>query len=103
MLLVLVILGVLAGGVVVSLAGRRQTYELETAAKDIATALEYAQLNARLNNKPYRIVFGDRGNSILIETRNLADASSWNPAQGIPGREYRLPGAAHVASIGHAE
>lgn len=103
LLLVLVVLGVLAGGVVVSLTGRRQAYELETAAKDVATALSYAQANARLNSRPYRVVFGEQGDNIQIETQRSTEASDWQAAIGVPGRRHRMAGDVRVLATGHAE
>jgi len=99
LLLVLVVLAVLAGGVVVALAGRRQTYELQTAAKDLATALEYAHANARLNNRPYRVLLAAEGNDIQIETVDPKNNGGFTPARGIPGRTYRFARGVSVVAI----
>jgi Tfp pilus assembly protein FimT len=57
MLVVVVIIGVLAGAAVVNLKGRQEPYVLRAAAEDLAGAIRYAQVQSRLRGQAHRVAF----------------------------------------------
>jgi len=64
MLLVLVVIGILAGGTIASLQGRASRHALRLAGDDLAGAVRFAQEQARLYNRPCRLVLSDQAFSV---------------------------------------
>jgi len=108
LLLVLVVLGVMAGSVVVSLSGRHRTNELETASRDLATALRYAHQNASLTQEAFRVVIAPQeavsGHlssdlAITVEIAEDLGRGLFRPARGMPGRPHALPKGVYLSDV----
>jgi len=99
MLVVLVLIGMLAGAAVVSLRGRTQTFALRTATKDLAAALRHAQEEARLRQCPHRVVFSEDTSAYRVESAPHADPADFTAARGRAGRMCPLPRGVHVAAV----
>ena len=86
LLIVLVILSTMAGGVMVAVSGRQESFALSTAAKDLASAIRFARQAAVQEHKSFRLVFGDLGQGFRIEeTASPAGSSDFKPAPGGAG------------------
>ena len=83
MLLVLALIGLLAGSVVVSFEGRQKRYRLQTTAKDLAAAIRYAREEANVQGRAFRLVFEEGKKAYLIEAAN--GAGEYRPVRGRAG------------------
>ncbi len=90
MMVVLVLIGLLAGSVVVAFEGRDADHAVRVAAEDLAEATRYAHREARVTQRPHRLVFDEAMRSFHVEWRPLD--GQWRSVNGRPGRERVMPG-----------
>lgn len=110
MLIVLVLVGLMAGSVVVSLEGRQELYSLRASGKELAAALSYAARQARLLGRPHRLVIDSEGRYAV--ERLAADGSgNYEVVEGLAGTARALgkgvkvaiePGSAGMGAIEQA-
>ena len=86
MLLVVSIIGILAGSVVVSFAGRREGHALRAATEELAAAIRFAEAQSRLQGIAHRVWFDRRDGAFRVE--RLRDGV-FVAVAGRAGRERR--------------
>ena len=99
MLLVLVLIGALTGGVVVSLRGRRGEYALRTASQDLAAAIRFAAGQAQAGNVPHRVAFESDRRTYRVEVAADDDGSRFAPVGGRMGHSKSLGRAVEVVEV----
>lgn len=90
LLLVLTLIGVMAGSVAVALQGRAAPHALRASADDLATALRYARQEAVGTRHNHRVVFTEDMRSYRVEVMRPDDDAGWVPAAGMAGNDHRL-------------
>ena len=76
MLLVLTMVGVMAGSVVVSFEGRTQGRALAAAAEDLAATARFATAEARLTQRPHRLAFDGNMRRYWVEASASHEAQN---------------------------
>ena len=98
MLIVVLLIAILAGTVVVSLHGRRETHALKVAAKDLAAAIRFAATEARVRQSPHRLAFNEDLRSYRVEVA-ASGTLSFEPAKGLAGVAKPLVEGVRIASV----
>lgn len=98
MLLAVVMIGILAGAVVVTLHGRRDTYALESAAKDLAAAIRFAVAEAKFKRSLHRVALSDDLRSYRVEFVPNGK-TDFRAAKGMAGAARRLADGVWIASV----
>ncbi len=91
LLLVLAIMGALAGGLIVSLHGRRGAQEMKLAAHDLAAAVRFAEQEAHLTGRSHRVAFDAARRAYRVESASAGDPAEYGPVNGVAGSWRRLP------------
>jgi type II secretion system protein H len=99
MLVVLALIGILAGAVVVSLQGRSQTFALKTATKNLSAALRFAREEARLRQRPHRLVFSEDLNAYRVESAESVDTLEFTAVKGRAGAMWQMPRGVRVTGV----
>jgi type II secretory pathway pseudopilin PulG len=82
MLIVLVLIAILAGGAVVSLAGRKDSYALCVSSRDLAAAIRLAIGTAQRNQTTARITFDDSLRKYYVEKLADTNTTEFTPVRG---------------------
>ncbi len=99
LLLVVVLIGVLAGAVAVSFAGRQDDQALRLAAADLAAAIRYASEQASVTGKAHRLVFEDAMRSYRVEELSGVGGSEFKRVRGRAGMFKRVGEGVRVAGV----
>ncbi|MAX23072.1 MAG: hypothetical protein CMJ19_01095 [Phycisphaeraceae bacterium] len=89
LLIVLVLMGVLAGSLVVSLAGREEPQVMRLTVEDLMSALKYTMNQARSTQRDHRLVFDVELHHYVVEQLSL-DGETWEAVQGMAGQGHAL-------------
>ncbi len=84
LVLVLVVMGIFASSVVVSLRGRLDDRALELATKDLTSALRAAQRGAKHTGVPHRLAFDSNHSGFRVE--KLTSPNQFSAIRGNAGR-----------------
>jgi len=87
LLIVLVVIGVFAGSVVVSLERRDDLHALRLASEDLATGLRYAVAKSAMEHRTYWIVFDDGWRGFHIEVASSDADVDKKRARGVAGQK----------------
>ena len=90
LIIVMTILGILAGSTAVAFAGRRADHLLRVAAEDVSMTLRYGMQQSRLRNIPHRLRVLTDGQSYVLERLSTSDERVFGPVRGIAGRPRTL-------------
>jgi Tfp pilus assembly protein FimT len=90
MLLVIVIITILAGGAVVSLRGRKDSFALQASTNDLASALRFAAVQAKLEQTMYRLIFNDGMKTYHVEKNASGATQEFVPVRGLAGHTKSL-------------
>lgn len=91
MVVVLVLIGILAGSVVVSLAGRDVQYALRATSKDLTSCIGYAVTHTQHTRVPHRLVFDKAGEAYWVESLDAKTGDTFVAVRGAAGLPKRLP------------
>ena len=97
MIVVLVIIGILAGSAVVSLRGRQDLSALRATTKDLAMALRFASDEARVRQRSYRVLFLQDLRAYRIETARTA--MEFEPLDGPAGRIRHMAEGVRILTV----
>jgi len=107
LMIVLVIMGVLATSVTVSIRGAQDGHALRAAADDLAGVLRYGFEESRITTTAHRVVFAGGGSYRLeiadrLETVGLDGTQSYRPAPGVAGIYRNFPAGVRIVAIKHS-
>lgn len=96
LILVLTIMGILAGAAVVATSGRRPRESVAIGASDAACSLRTAMERARITGLPHRIILLHGAGSTSLRTEALENGV-WTAAPGLAGRAHQMPSGVRCA------
>lgn len=100
LLLVLVLIAILAGSMVASLTGRKDSFSLQTSARDLAATIRFAGQFARQYHTTCRICFDEAGRRYQVERPAASgSATDFVPARGQAGRQRSLSEGIQITGI----
>ena len=99
LLVVLTLIGILAGSVVVSLRGRDEAYALKMFAQELATAADAAACGARATQTPHRLAFYGEGTSFRVEAPAAGTQTEFLPVKGFAGTIRSFSNRISVAGV----
>ena len=99
LLVVLTLIGILAGSVVVSLRGRDEAYALKMFAQELAAAVDAAACGARATQTPHRLTFYSEGTSFRVETLAAGTQMEFVPVKGFAGATRSFSNQISVAGV----
>jgi prepilin-type N-terminal cleavage/methylation domain-containing protein len=99
LLLVIVLIGILSGGAVVSLRGRGQVHALAVAAKDLAATVEYGREYGPAHGRACRLAWLLDHRAYWLEEAELSDGAAFTPLRGRCGQGHSLPESVRLAAV----
>lgn len=100
LLLVLVLIAILAGSMVVSLTGRKESFSLQTSARDLAATIRFAGQFARQYHTTCRVRFDESSRYYQMEHLAASDpALDFIPVRGQAGRQRSLAEGIQITGI----
>lgn len=103
MLVVLMLIGLLAGSAVVALDGRQGDHVLRTVAEDLATAIRFAAQQSHVSRRPHRLVFDEEQRAYRVEQLVRGTLLDFEPVRGLAGSFRPLPESVHIERIQSAD
>ena len=97
MIVVLVVLGILAGSAVVSLRGRRERQALQAAAREVAAVLRLARGEAEMSRRTCRIAFDANLRAYHVESQG--PDGQYRPLPGKAGKPRSLADRVRVQAV----
>lgn len=99
MLVVLMLIGLLAGSAVVALDGRQGDHVLRTAAEDLATAIRFAARQSTASSRPHRLVFSEEQQAYRVEQLARGTLLEFEPVRGLAGTFRRMPASVTIEGV----
>ena len=99
LLLVIVLIGILSGGAVVSLRGRGQIHALAFAAKDLAATIEYGREYGPAHGRSCRLAWMSDHRGYRLEEAELSDGAALTPLRGRCGQGHWLPESVRLSAV----
>ncbi len=99
LLLVLALMGILAGGAIVAFRGRQQSHALKMIARDLSAAFEAARTIAKRKRLPSQVQFYNEHRQYRVEIAHAEDVSDYKPAVGRAGIMNQLPDSITIDTV----
>ncbi len=90
LLIVLVMLGIFAGAMTVSLCGQQDRHAARLLARDLAAAVRYCNVQARQNHRAYRVAFDERMTGYRLQLATDRADAQFESIPGIVGLDREL-------------